>query len=387
LVLGFDAGCVTCSGLARKIEEKVGDKLEVRSLSDPQVEHWRKEALGEDAPWAPTLVEVEGVKVRAWTGVRMGIALSRRLGLRDTWRVMQAVGEANAASKAEGQTTQGAMPGLTRGQFLKGAGGAAVAFTMFTGIGTFASPAFARSKALDEAAEALKSVKRTGVHGRELIDVARRVAQRNDVANVMGRAWSTGVRDGRAGTATRDGEQPIFLANGARASVGPDGRTQGGDDRVVVGAMRHVLKNGTNLLVVAYELPTDKLLVYHEYDRPIPDGEGDLKSKADLLSVEGDRVITEKSSSNGSIPLLASARARCSGCNSRGGCRYTTRGCASYSRGCLVASCGGCAITCGRTLVANLRCLGCIILVCGYATDSCCLRFNPPVCKNCLRCF
>ena len=35
LVLGFDAGCATCSDLAKRIEEAVGDKLEIRSLRDP----------------------------------------------------------------------------------------------------------------------------------------------------------------------------------------------------------------------------------------------------------------------------------------------------------------------------------------------------------------
>ena len=46
LVLGFDARCMTCNGLARSIEEAVGAKLELRSLTDPQVEHWREQALG-----------------------------------------------------------------------------------------------------------------------------------------------------------------------------------------------------------------------------------------------------------------------------------------------------------------------------------------------------
>ena len=50
LVLGFDAGCMTCSGLAKGIEEAVGAKLELRSLTDPQVEHWRRDVFGEDAP-------------------------------------------------------------------------------------------------------------------------------------------------------------------------------------------------------------------------------------------------------------------------------------------------------------------------------------------------
>ena len=87
LVLGFDAGCMTCSGLAKSIEEAVGDKLEIRSLSDPMMEHWRREVFGEDALWAPTLVEVNGGLVRAWTGVRMGAHLAHRLGPAATWRV------------------------------------------------------------------------------------------------------------------------------------------------------------------------------------------------------------------------------------------------------------------------------------------------------------
>lgn len=69
LVLGFDGGCATCSDLAERISQRVGDKLEVRSLHHPQVEHWRERAFGKDAPWTPTLFEVGGVgEVRAWTG-------------------------------------------------------------------------------------------------------------------------------------------------------------------------------------------------------------------------------------------------------------------------------------------------------------------------------
>lgn len=60
LVLGFDAGCLTCSELARKVEEQVGDRLKVRNLREPQLEEWRKNALGEDATWAPTLFEIKG---------------------------------------------------------------------------------------------------------------------------------------------------------------------------------------------------------------------------------------------------------------------------------------------------------------------------------------
>ena len=60
LVLGFDAGCMTCSELARRIEERVGDKVEVRSLNDPMMDHWRGEVFGEDAPWAPMVAAQSG---------------------------------------------------------------------------------------------------------------------------------------------------------------------------------------------------------------------------------------------------------------------------------------------------------------------------------------
>jgi len=50
LVLGFDAGCMTCSGLAKSIEEAVGGRLEVRSLSDPTMEHWRRDVFRRRCP-------------------------------------------------------------------------------------------------------------------------------------------------------------------------------------------------------------------------------------------------------------------------------------------------------------------------------------------------
>jgi hypothetical protein len=144
LVLGFDAGCTTCSGLAWQIEERVGDKLEVVSLLDPEMGRWRKQALGEDAPWAPTLVEIRNGKVRAWTGLSMGIALSHRLGPKSTWRAMKVLGEMHKPPRDGGSALEVA-DGLTRGQFLRGVGGAAAAASALSITGPFASVASAQS--------------------------------------------------------------------------------------------------------------------------------------------------------------------------------------------------------------------------------------------------
>jgi hypothetical protein len=150
LVLGFDGGCSACGELARRIGETTS-KLEVRSLHDPRVVEWRRKALGEDAPLIPTLFEVgESEEVRAWTGWRLGAALGRFLGPFDTWRVMQALGEAGEDPEDEEAPVEGgAVIGLTRGQFLRGVGGAAVAMSVLSTTGRLVAPARAQSVALE----------------------------------------------------------------------------------------------------------------------------------------------------------------------------------------------------------------------------------------------
>ena len=153
LVLGFDAGCTTCSGLAKKIRDAVGDRLEIRSLNDPMMQHWRNEVFGDDAPWAPTLVEVSGGPVRAWTGRRMSLVLARKLGIFATWRVTQILGEVQ--DKSVSTSLQQRSGALSREAFLKGASGTVLAFGMFSGS---AVPAFAKGK--QRAAEAGKQAER-----------------------------------------------------------------------------------------------------------------------------------------------------------------------------------------------------------------------------------
>ena len=182
LILGFDGGCMTCSGLAERIKEQVGDKLEILSLHDPQVEQWRKNALGSDAPWAPTLIEIKGLKVKAWTGWQLGINLSRSLGPISTWRIMQALGEMSAAPSIENSAIIDKLPGkaaeavmgMSRRQFLKGIGGAAVAMSVLSA--TALAP---RAEALEDW-QLPKFVKSRQLRGTRLRDYCNRVAKRSD---------------------------------------------------------------------------------------------------------------------------------------------------------------------------------------------------------------
>ena len=388
LVLGFDAGCTTCSDLARQIEQRVGDKLEVRSLYDPQVEHWRRQVLGEDAPWTPTLIEIDSGKVRAWTGAQVGVALGLRIGFKGTWRVLQALGEVKFPTHVRASSKVRKSSSLSRGQFLKGAGGAATAVAVLAGSGRFTPSALARSDASNGVAEALKSARKADVRGRDLANIAREAAQRGDVVKVMGRAWSDKVRTGRVTTAAGNGQQTMFVEGRPTPSFEPNDQQLTQTESIAIGAARHTLKDGTTLLIIAYRLrKANKLLVYQEFDQAVPDGAGDLKSEATLHRVEGDELVLERASSNGSLETPTSSRSRCSGCSGAGGCRYRNRRCTRRSYRCFIATCSPCAVACGPGL-ALLRCIGCAVIACPYAWNfGCCRAVSYSSCRTCYRCF
>jgi len=385
LVLGFDAGCMTCSELARRIEERVENKIEVLSLNDPRMEHWREQALGKDAPWAPTLVEIDGDVVSAWTGLRMGARLSRALGPLATWRVMQVLGEANADLQLADSVAVRATSGLTRGQFLKGVGGAAVAVSILGGTGKLPSPA-----------EAAVSMRIEEIVGSELISVARKVAERKDVMNVTDTAWREKVRNGGvldAGGADVEvqaidfGEGRVSFANGEFAVSG---------DLAVLKAAKHELPHGNSVLAVSYAMPErNRLLVYYEYEKPVflPKDQAKTKTEALLYRQEGDELVLESASSNrqsqillqeeGTSSPLASGRASCLPDRHCNGPCDTVYG---YSRchrlksiRCVARQCRLCAITC---FGGYLLCAACALVICatGVIRECCSGGYG---CKRC----
>lgn len=121
-MLAFDASCGRCQNVARVVDAATDGRLDVRPLTDPDVRTWRERALGPRPPWAPTLIRLHGDSVSAWTGVRMGVALARRLGPRSTVRLLRALGELRTRpSTATGSDT------LSRKDFLKLGAGVGVA--------------------------------------------------------------------------------------------------------------------------------------------------------------------------------------------------------------------------------------------------------------------
>lgn len=133
LVLGFDAGCMACSKIADDVAAATRGKLEVMNLSSPEMVAWRVAALGADAPWTPTLVEIAGDKITAKTGTSMGLAMTTQLGLRGSWRILQKLG---ALRQRSAENNRGPERGVSRNVFLQSAAGVALGISILAGSGT-----------------------------------------------------------------------------------------------------------------------------------------------------------------------------------------------------------------------------------------------------------
>lgn len=84
----FDSDCSTCSKIARAIEHEVAGQLIARSLRDPEIQALLNQANPE-WQWEPILVEVSDDKVRAYTGLAIGVRLVLTLGPRQALRLMK----------------------------------------------------------------------------------------------------------------------------------------------------------------------------------------------------------------------------------------------------------------------------------------------------------
>lgn len=336
LVLGFDAGCLTCSGLARRIGERVGDKLEVRSLRDPQVEKWRKEALGEGAPWAPTLFEVRGARVEAWTGWRMGVNLGRLLGPVATWRIMQVLGEIKASSN-RGTPGFESAAAISRGRFIKGVAGAAVAVSLLSTPKAVPAASAAEGDGDDSLPRIVNSEE---LAGERLARTARTALDRADVRNVLSK-----------GTLAEHG------VNFEEAKV-----------------TLHDLQGDNKLVSVALVLSAERVLHFQAYSKPVQR----VRSEARVLKIEDEDIVLERASINGELirdsdggTVGTAAR-----CDRR--CRFPYDAhlrwtCVRWRWGCVIATCYACyAAAC---LTGNVPgCLACILASCPYAARNCCRR-------------
>ncbi len=142
-VLAFDATCGTCKDIAHAVGRACRGKLEVLPLADDEVRRLRSLAMGPDPAWTPTLLRIDGDRVRAWTGAAMTLQLTRRLGPADSVRVVHALGALRRRSQGHASELPGAPTGpvaMSRAKFLRfGAGtGVAAGLVLFGRVPAFA---------------------------------------------------------------------------------------------------------------------------------------------------------------------------------------------------------------------------------------------------------
>jgi hypothetical protein len=383
LVLGFDAGCATCRAFSKKIAEKVGDRLEVRSLNDPEVRRWREGSLGPDAPWLPTLIEVGHGTVRAWTGGRLGVRLGLALGPMMTWRVLQALGEVRGGTSTGEHTTVGRA--MSRGRFVGGVGGALVAMSALSGAGRLASPAKAAASSL--------SVSYTELTADSLFRLARTLVERRDVMNVMDAEWRDKVRSGRVVVAETGGETLEGLGTG-KVSV-RNGQFKFSGAVVPIKAARHRMADGNRAVVISYAIPDlGQLVVYSEYEKPtfLPGDQTKTKAQALLYELAEDQLTLQKASSNGQLQTLGTSEGsystlshcahdrRCSSpCDRAWGYSSCHR---IKSIGCVAYQCRACALSCAG---GALLCAACALVICtvGVIRECCTGGYGCKVCGWC----
>jgi hypothetical protein len=98
-MLAYDASCGTCRSISHSVAQACGGRLIVVPLGRREVRAWRAQALGDEAPWAPTLLRVDDNGVDAWTGPAMALPLVRRIGPRAVFRVVYALGRLRSAEQ------------------------------------------------------------------------------------------------------------------------------------------------------------------------------------------------------------------------------------------------------------------------------------------------
>jgi hypothetical protein len=139
-ILGFDGGCGTCRYLAQQLVELSGGRLTAQSLRSAEVQGWREQALGPDAPWAPTLFAVEGEYVRAWVGKGLIARLGQLVGPHKLWQIATIVG--GLMEESSGPASPGRRLVIRRGLV-----GTAAGIALISGVGTSRSVALAQNVA------------------------------------------------------------------------------------------------------------------------------------------------------------------------------------------------------------------------------------------------
>lgn len=126
-LLAFDTGCRTCNDVIGRVEEQVRERLALAGLAEPRIAELRRRALGDRPRFAPTLIAVDGDRVRAWTGPRLSARLALLLGPARSVAVLRALNRADVVVNGGRRGFLKAVPLAALGAFVVSGGLAAPA--------------------------------------------------------------------------------------------------------------------------------------------------------------------------------------------------------------------------------------------------------------------
>ncbi|RZQ59995.1 bacteriocin fulvocin C-related protein [Amycolatopsis suaedae] len=188
--------------MSAAVAEASGGRLEILPLTDPDVRGW----LGNDAPWEPTLLRVDGAAVRSWTRLGMALPLVRRLGVRATGAVLRALGQVRHE-----MTRRHEPAGIDRKQFLRLGAGVVVAGGLVLSGSTPAFAANPYAKAIEWTRRNRDALPATLDEFTRYSATYRRAIHAELAPAVRSRLWSEHVRRYRAAHAGLTAEQSAVL--------------------------------------------------------------------------------------------------------------------------------------------------------------------------------
>ena len=358
LILGFDAGCMTCSRIAEDAAAASGGKLEVMNLGSAEMVKWRTQALGATPPWRPTLVELVGTVTAVRTGPAIGFALIRNLGTAGSWGVLKSIGKLRQES---GEANRGPEFGPSRSAFLRGLTGAALGVSILAGSGN--------------AAMAAPNPKKT--RNNHWFDAVESIAKEELSPERAMAAWRKAVATDNFAKLAALPTMRAGLTLPAPESVrGVTCETELDNGPTVRGAM-HTLKNGGTMTALAL-IDEDRMTVTYEVATKsgtirrltkVHQVTGELTSQ--LMAEADDGVATDisalRASNDDGLTPMANG---CPDCMSPR--------CDDMDWGCAAACCGACRF-------ANfVVMMGCLAVFCpGCTVGTCCRRYS---CQPIARC-
>lgn len=214
----FDSGCQICSDLAEEVEREADGFLRVRSLRDSDIQDLLSKVRPEWR-WEPTLLIVDGDRVRAATGTGLAVRLAVGVGPRRAARIARLVQRALVPADETG---------VGRRSFLRTAGASVVALT-----GLALLPKTATAAPAEDAGAVLLS----GAEQDRIIGAARAVDRVQAVERSLIANGYVGEPVGSTAMRIDDGSQRVFLfyqptknaqgqAGAVLVEIGADGETR-----------------------------------------------------------------------------------------------------------------------------------------------------------------